>query len=459
LGSWATSALKIDQTYLKQKTVCNAKDATAEELENLGHACLDWNAGSAPMEAAAIAYRQRVGLSESEAPIFAVGSVGHERSNFNMGKCFEFALEGVSRALLLQAVNEGWDVDSGDIDVMMGAGGEGDYTGCTSPGHGADPMFAQTSGTQYSYPGAFGDSKMSGGPATRSKCADLPKWPSDIAESNLPGGAETLIEHCQASFNLNLRPADSALSANPLILSRKWVACPSEMVQVTKFKRWDEPASPITQASPSGARATRMMDCCKPSAGFVANNLNFDQNYPAVLSCKADGFTRMDGSMNPFASTTPGVTAGPAVTTTLVVTTSLAATTIPAAATTPAATTTVSDTCIVKFFEGNGNNNGEWTYTATVKAGKTFSKDWKKSNKNDELTSLCISQPGCKVELYENKKWKGVPKFFVGGRHNKGCGTFISKGDLNTRQGIQGVGITGRFNDKVTSWRVTAAGR
>merc|ERR1711924_78108 len=183
-------------------------------------------------------------------------------------------------------------------------------------------------------------------------------------------------------------------------------------------------------------------------------NLKFDQNYPAVMSCKADGFTRMDGTASPFASDS-STTASPVATTILPATTTLAATTTPVAT-----TTTVSETCTVKFYEGNGGNQNEWTYTVTVNGrGAAVEKDWRKSSKNDELTSLCISQPGCKVELYENKKFKGTPKRFIGtDHHNRGCGTFISKTDLNTRQTIQGVGTTGRFNDKTTSWRVTAAG-
>lgn len=145
-----------------------------------------------------------------------------------------------------------------------------------------------------------------------------------------------------------------------------------------------------------------MMDCCKPSAGFVANNLNFDQNYPAVLSCKADGFTRMDGSFNPFASTTPGATRTPAVTT-------------PAPTTTPVVTTTtVSDTCVVKFFEGNGANKGEWTYTATAEgAGKVVAKDWRKSSKNDELTSLCSRNQAARSSCTKIRSGRAFLKFLL----------------------------------------------
>jgi hypothetical protein len=439
-GSWATSASAIDQTYLNQKSVCFAKDATA--TEKLGHACMDWNTGSAPMENAAKAYASRLSLSVDQTPIFAVGSVGHETTNYNMGKCFKFTLEGVTRPLIMQAVNEGGDVKSGNIDVMMGAGGEGAYLGCTAPLYEADPMFGS-----YSYPGVFGQTALKGGPATKVKCADLPAWAAALDQNSAPSGAESLVDLCKASFDLNLRPVDSTTDGNPFITARSWIACPDELVRITKLKRTDEPdvASPVNQDAEftSGSSfATRMMDCCKPAAGTVSKIPNFDQNYPAVMSCKSDGFTRMDGTTNPYATSTDSITTTPAVTTT------------------PSATTTPVDPdankCIVEFWEHN--NRKGWKYTMTVDGkGATASKDWKSSNKNDELSSICISQPGCRVWLYKSKKLRGTPKVFTGvSNPNKACGTYYSAGDLKTTQGGPW-GISGNFNDQVTSFKVVAA--
>jgi hypothetical protein len=182
-----------------------------------------------------------------------------------------------------------------------------------------------------------------------------------------------------------------------------------------------------------------MMDCCKPSAGFVGNVPNFDQHYPAVLSCKADGFTRMDGSSSPYA-------AGASAT---VITTTTAA---PATTTTTAAPATTSTTaatsCTVKLWEGNTGNRDEWEVVKTVANGQTLSVDWKNKGKNDEMTSLCISQTGCTVVLYKNKKFRGNSKTFTGtDTKHKGCGTFFSKSDF------------GAMNDAVTSFKITAASR
>ena len=63
---------------------------------------------------------------------------------------FKFTLQGIAQSLCMQAVNEGEDVASGNIDVMMGSGGVGAYLGCTVPDYHADPMFGP-----HSYPGFF----------------------------------------------------------------------------------------------------------------------------------------------------------------------------------------------------------------------------------------------------------------------------------------------------------------
>jgi len=65
------------------------------------------------------------------------------------------------------------------------------------------------------------------------------------------------------------------------------VPCPDELVAITQLKRTDEPSAAVDEASQltASSHATRMMDCCKPSAGFVGNVPNFDQDYP--LFCPA----------------------------------------------------------------------------------------------------------------------------------------------------------------------------
>lgn len=422
-GTWATSASAIDQTYLNQKSICSAKDAT--DAEDLGHACMDWNAGSEAMENAAEAYASRLHLSGDQTPIFAVGSVGHATTNYNMGKCFKFTLQGVTRPLIMQAVNEGGDVASGNIDVMMGAGGEGAYLGCTAPDYQADPMFGP-----HSYPGVFGQTALKGGPATKGKCANLPAWAAALDQSSPQSGAESLVDLCEASFDLNLRPTDSTTNGNPLITGRSWIACPDELVGITRLKRIDEPdvASPVNQDeefTSGSSHATRMMDCCKPAAGTVSRVPKFDQNYPAVMSCKADGFTRMDGTFNPYA-TSSQIAVDPD-----------------------------ADKCTVQFWQHNGKG---WKYTMTVEGkGATDSKDWKNSQKNDNLSSICISQAGCQVWLYKSKKLRGTPKVFTGvSNRNKACGTYYNAADLETTQGGPW-GITGNFNDQVTSFKVVAA--
>merc|ERR1712124_233652 len=99
----------------------------------------------------------------------------------------------------------------------------------------------------------------------------------------------------------------------------------------------------------------------------------------------------MDGSSSPYA-------AGASATVTTTTTAAPATTTTAAPATT---STTAATSCTVKFWEGNTGNRDEWDVVKTVANGQTLSVDWKNKGKNDEMTSLCISQTGCTVVLYK----------------------------------------------------------
>merc|ERR1712039_496534 len=51
---------------------------------------------------------------------------------------------------------------------------------------------------------------------------------------------------------------------------------------------------------------TTMMDCCKPSAGWVGNVPSADTSFPAVVPCVADGYTRVPhGSPSPSPPPSP----------------------------------------------------------------------------------------------------------------------------------------------------------
>ena len=125
---------------------------------------------------------------------------------------FKFTLQGITRPSSMQAVNEGGDVASGNIDVMMDSEGEGAYLGCTVPDYQADPMFGP-----HSYPGFFGQTALKSGPATKGQCANLPALAAALDQSSPASGAVSLVDLCEASSDLNLRPMDSTTDDNPLI--------------------------------------------------------------------------------------------------------------------------------------------------------------------------------------------------------------------------------------------------
>merc|ERR1711862_413381 len=61
-----------------------------------------------------------------------------------------------------------------------------------------------------------------------------------------------------------------------------------------------------TAESVGAGTVTTMMDCCKPSAGWVGNVPKADPKYPAVLPCQLDGYTRVPhGSPTPPAPPVP----------------------------------------------------------------------------------------------------------------------------------------------------------
>jgi len=292
-GSWVSVAYSNKMEAYLTPDVCDA-DATAEET--VANSCMDWNIGSVTMQAAAAAYGADNGLTGDAVPLFAVGTAGSDNSGEdNLGKCFKLTLDGIAQPMIVQAINTGSDVKDGSFDLQMAAGGEGAFTGCTAPAGGAAAVFGQVAS---SYPNSFGQSATSGGPSSKSDCSDLPSWPS--ADSKGSAGTEahetTLVEQCEETFDLGLR------TANPTISARYQIACPSQLVMVTGLRRTDDPTTAVDQSSQvySGSSVvTRMMDCCKPTGGWVANIPNADPDYPAVMACTADGFTRMDGSHPP----------------------------------------------------------------------------------------------------------------------------------------------------------------
>ena len=130
-----------------------------------------------------------------------------------------------------------------------------------------------------------------GGWTHKEDCAKLPAKPKAL--SALPPGEPSLNRLCELSFELGV-PIEGGV--NPTITSATRVACPAPLVALTGLNRTDE-AMIGTEAeaikSTGSGQLTRMMDCCKPSAGWTANIEHADPDHPAVIPCQADGYTRI----------------------------------------------------------------------------------------------------------------------------------------------------------------------
>eukprot|EP00035_Acanthoeca_spectabilis_P005924 m.118823 g.118823 ORF g.118823 m.118823 type:complete len:428 (-) comp13260_c1_seq4:575-1858(-) len=243
----------------------NACDPTA--TTHAAYACMDWGVGSGAMIAAAVAE----GMNATH--FFGVGSYGS--GNDNLGKCFEIDI-GIGRLALLQVVNTGGDVATGQFDLQMGDGGFGVFNACAAPTTGgAPPMFSGPTsafGTQY------------GGWTHKADCVQLPKMPQTLP--SLPPNEPDLVGLCEAGFNIGCRVDGGQ---NPSIKSARRVVCPAALVKLTGLNRTDGG----NQESHGAGTLTRMMDCCKPSAGWTANIQYPDPNHPAVIPCTSDGYTRV----------------------------------------------------------------------------------------------------------------------------------------------------------------------
>jgi hypothetical protein len=237
---------------------------------------------------------------------FGVGTYGTDDDpQKGLGMCVLLEVDGVDRPILAQSINTGSDVSGNQFDLQIGAGGFGFFNSCA--GNSSYSMFpgsAQKWGSQY------------GGFPNRWQCADLPHYPQD--DGKMKDSGDSLVKLCEYGFDKHVRgelgtPAWDAMgnpSGTPSILSIGRVACPSELVHLTQFRRSDEPsedeppprvtAEHRCQGGIEGAEPnwclTRMMDCRKPSGG-IPDNMNGSlvaPGYKVVQPCTADGYTRID---------------------------------------------------------------------------------------------------------------------------------------------------------------------
>jgi len=273
---------------------------------DLTFACMDWSFGSTAMTAAEASFKAASG----EDVYFGVGTFGTDNdTQHGLGACYRLNVKGVDKDIIAQSINTGHDVDGNQFDLQMGAGGAGEFNTCAG---GDRSMYAgEVSAWGCTY----------GGVDNISACAGLPEYPRTPGPMQAAG--DSLPKLCEASWHGKVRLSGAGLPAgeckySPTILDVARVKCPDQLVNMTYFQRSDEPAGyAATPASPrpvgfphDGTKEcksydpqaglayclTRMMDCRKPSGGFV-DNVKAAVMVPGkrvVQTCTADGYTRID---------------------------------------------------------------------------------------------------------------------------------------------------------------------
>jgi len=285
-------------------------------------ACMDWTAGSNKLQEQEDKFSQRTG----ESVWFGVGTFGTSVDPMQgLGACYRMVVRStdcsdrlggtkLERDIIAQSVNTGFDVSNIQFDLQMGNGGTGAFNNCAGdswsmfPG----PFDGGIWGAQYG--GCEYRDKSQGSPS----CDDLPPLPQVPGMMSQAG--DNLVDLCKWSFDAGLRGAGGTGGSNPTIVDMARVKCPAELVDLTQIERSDDPDTfqieeenrPVEyqQANVGSLEPchcscggqdcryclTRMMDCRKPSAGFI-DNIHEDlvvDGLKVVQPCTRDGYTRVD---------------------------------------------------------------------------------------------------------------------------------------------------------------------
>jgi len=279
-------------------------------------ACMDWTFGSNKMMEQEEKFNARTG----ENVWFGVGTFGTEDDEMRgLGNCYRMKIrettcadinsgEFLEREIIAQSINTGSDVSNIQFDLQIGNGGTGAFNNCAGKEWSMFPGEFITSIWGAVYGGCDYRDSSEGSPS----CDDLPSLPQDPAMMEADG--DNLVDLCKYSFDKKVRNGP----ANPTISDMARVQCPDELVEMTQVKRKDDPATfNIEEANRPGAYQngatiepchcscgssdckfclTRMMDCRKPSAGFIDNMHSelMEEGLKVAQPCTADGYTRVD---------------------------------------------------------------------------------------------------------------------------------------------------------------------
>ena len=219
--------------------------------------------------------------------LYGVAGIGQTS---DCGKCFQLEITGGDQPspnkFIVQAVNTGSDVGSGQFDILMGAGGFGIYDSCSSNcqngqvcsgGHCNAAMY---SGNFHSW--TPDNNCYGGGVHDANSCDSLVTTPS----SNQNYAEKTLVYGCKAAIQKNYH--------KNFQVAFKQVQCPKSLYQLTGIRSKSDQlvSSPHKDLKLEGqGRTTTMMDCCKPTCAWRQNTQDYtDSNWPQVFVCDQQGY-------------------------------------------------------------------------------------------------------------------------------------------------------------------------
>lgn len=222
--------------------------------------------------------------SEVDGNSWAVYGVAGIGQTSDCGSCYQLDITGGGspspNKYIIQAVNTGSDVRSGQFDILVGAGGFGIYDSCSS-----NCQYEACSGGHCNapyYSGNFAawtpDGNCYGGGVHDSKECTRLSGNSSFAEQTLQFGCPEALNR---GFHENFE------------VQWQRVQCPTSLYKVTGLRRKDDSEHPTAKLGlilTNSGRTTTTMDCCKPTCAWRQNIESFtDPVFPQVYTCNKQG--------------------------------------------------------------------------------------------------------------------------------------------------------------------------
>lgn len=229
------------------------------------------------------------------------------------GKCFQVRLYDAERVwndslskrhLIVQSINSGFDVMSGQFDIFMGAGGFGYFTACNND---CQTKFCQGGSCSESlYSSSFDDWNrphfQDPNPCYSGGIKWLDETPSERIKESCLG-----LTNSDVTEYKNYVLVRSCFLSNTLLYHQNFVntdylriRCPDGLTRLTGLKRNDEenlPSPHLENVFPSSCKgsrenghycATTMQDCCKPSCSWSGKGIPHPQ-WPKIDTCDKNG--------------------------------------------------------------------------------------------------------------------------------------------------------------------------